>query len=296
MRNATWFLMFAAASAYAAETPQLIPVNALAAAAVVDGDVKEWGSSGWTKVAIQPAVNSADRAKLGLEADDKNVTGSLSMQVKAGVHQDRLYLALRWPDSSQDTEYKGWDWTGVKYTESSKRDDMLALRFGMDGEFDRSMLSGKTYKVDVWLWSAARTNPSGLAEDWVHMVSSKPIDDAAEYEVKGVGMVYIKKIRDAGSPVYRSVRPPKEKGAARVPSFELLPNPSGSVADVAAKATWKAGNWNLELSRKLNTGNPDDVVFRSGAKVQAQLAVFNRGSDENKSISEPLLLDFTAVK
>jgi len=296
MRRASWLLTLAVASACAAETPQVIPVNALAAAPVVDGNPKEWGNSGWSKVAIQPAVSSADRPKMGLEPEDKNVTGSLSLQIKAGVFQDHLYLALRWPDDSEDTDYKGWDWTGVKYTESKKRDDMLALRFGMDGDFDRSMLSGKTYKVDVWLWSAARTNPSGLAEDWMHIMSSKPIEDAAEYEVKGVGIVYIKKIRDTGNPLYRILRPPKEKGVPRAPSFEVLPSPSGSVADVAAKGVWKAGYWNMELSRKLNTGNPDDVIFRLGTKVQGQIAVFNRGSDENKSVSDPLLLDFTALK
>ena len=289
-------LAFGAGAAAAADPPLLIPVVALPEAPTVDGNTSEWGSAGWVKVPIKPSVAAADRAKLGLEPDDKNVTGSLTLQLKVGVFHDRVFMALRWPDDAADVEYKGWEWTGAKYVESNKRDDMIAFRFDMGGDFDRSMLSGKNYKVDLWLWSAARTNPAGLAEDWTHLLSVKPIDDAAEYEVKGVGTVYIKKLRDAGSPIFKALRAPKEKGAARAPSFEIMTNASGSVADVAAKGVWKAGSWNLEFARKMNTGNTDDLAFKSGLKVQGQIAVFNRGADENKSVSEPLLFDFSAVK
>lgn len=283
-------------TAMAAEPPQAIPVMMLAESPTVDGNLSEWGSAGWIKLPIKPSVPAADRVKLGLEAEDKNVTGSLTLQLKAGVFQDRVYLAARWPDDTADLGYKGWDWNGVKYVESGKREDMLAVRFNMDGDFDRSMLSGKTYKVDLWLWSAARTNPAGLAEDWMHLLSTKMIEDAAEYEVTGIGTVYIKKIRDSGNPLFKTLRPPKEKGTAQAPSFEMLANPSGSVADVSAKGAWKAGYWNLEFSRKLNTGNTDDLSLRSGLKVLGQVAVFNRGASENKSISEPLLFDFSGVK
>ena len=205
-------------------------------------------------------------------------------------------MALRWPDDAADVDYKGWDWSGTKYVESNKRDDMIAMRYEMGGDFDRSMLGNKNYKVDLWLWSAARTNPAGLAEDWTHSISIKPIEDAAEYEVKGVGTVYIKKIRDAGNPIFKALRAPKEKAAQQAPSFELLTNASGSLADVRAKGVWKAGHWNLEFARKMNTGNADDIAFKPGLKVLGQVAVFNRGADENKSVSEPLLFDFSAVK
>lgn len=283
------------ATAWAAE-PQVVPVAALAEAPVVDGNQAEWGNAGWIKVAVKPAVPAEERAKYGLESEDRNATGNLTVQLKAGVAGGRFYLAVRWPDDKADTEYKGWQWNGVKYVEGKQREDMFAARFHRDGDYDRSMLSGKTYSVDVWLWSAARTNPAGLAEDWFHLISSKPIDDAAEYEVKGVGTVYIKKNRDAGNPIYRNPRPPKEKGPDRLPTFELTGNASGSVADVAAKGQWRAGEWRLEMARRLDTGNPDDVAFVPGRKILGQIAVFNRGSDEHKSVSEPLLFDFSAIK
>lgn len=280
-----------AAPALAAE-PQVLKVAPLAAAPAVDGDLADWGKDGWVKVAVKPAVDKAERTRLGLEGEDRNYTGSLTVQLKIGVFGGRFYLAARWPDDAADTEHKGWEWSGGRYVEAKKREDMFAVRFHLDGDYDRTMLTAKSYRVDTWLWSAARTNPLGLAEDMQQSISTREIENAAEYSVPGIGTVYIKKQRDAGSPLYKIVRPPREKGAAHLPSIELAANPAGSVADVAAKAVWKAKYWNLELSRALVTGNADDVGFKAGQKLIGQIAVFNRGSEEHKSVSEPLLFSF----
>jgi hypothetical protein len=282
--------------ALAEAPPQVLPVLALPAAATVDGDLKEWGKDGWIKIAIKPALEKSDRAKYGLEGESRNYTGSITVMLKAGSAQGRLFLAVRWPDDSPDADYKGWEWTGTKYAEGKKRDDMFAVRFHLDGDYDRSMLAGKNYRADVWLWSAARTNPGGYAEDMVHVISGKPIENAAEYETVDSGTLYIKKNRDAGNPMYKATRPPKAKEAERLASFELLNGASGSIADVTAKGVWKDGYWNLEFARKLDTGNADDAIFKPGKKILGQIAVFNHSSDEHKSISEPLLFDFSPIK
>lgn len=283
------------ASGQAAD-PLLVPMASLAEAPVVDGNLTEWGTTGWLKIPVKPAVEPHERAALGLDGEDRNATGKLTVQLKATVAQGRLFLAVRWPDDAPDTEHRGWQWAGGKYAEGKQREDMLAVRFHKQGDFDRSMLASKSYSADVWLWSAARTNPAGQAEDWLHLISSKPIEDAAEYDVKGVGTIYIKKNRDAGSPIYRNLRPPKEKGADRLPSFEVVDKATGSVADVAAKGSWRAGEWRLEMSRRLDTGHPDDVVFEPGRRLVGQIAIFNRGSGEHKSVSEPLLFDFSTLR
>lgn len=275
--------------------PQPLPVLALPAAALVDGDLKEWGKEGWIKIPIKPALEKNERAKYGLEGEGRNYTGSIAVMLKIGVAQGRLFMAARWPDDRPDTDYKGWEWSGSKYVEGKKRDDMFAVRFHLDGDYDRSMLSGKNYRADVWLWSASRSNPSGHMEDMMHNISGKPIENAAEYETLDSGTVYIKKSRDAGNPMYKSTRPPKAMEADKLPSFELAAA-SGSVADVAAKGVWKDGYWNIEFARNLDTGNPDDAAFKPGKKLLGQIAVFNHSSDENKSISEPLWFDFSAIK
>jgi hypothetical protein len=237
-----------------------------------------------------------ERPKYGLDpGDDRNVTGSLTVQVKAAVARGRLYLAVKYPDASEDKEYRGWEWNGERYAEAKKLDDLFSVRFHLGGEYDRSMLSGREYQVDVWLWSAARTNPAGVAEDYSHAISTRGIEDAAEYVLPDGRTVYIKKTRDAGTAPYKTLPRPKENRGARLPAFELQ-KPAGSVADVVAKGVWRAGEWQLEFGRALDTGNVDDVVFRPGGKVLGQLAVFNKANAEHKSVSEPLLFDFSAVK
>ena len=283
-------------SALAETAPQVLAVLALPGAVLLDGNLKEWGGDGWIKVPLKPSLDKSERAKYGLEAESQNHTGAITVLLKAGVAQGRFFLAARWPDDNPDTDYKGWEWNGSKYAEGKKRDDMFAVRFHLDGDYDRSMLSGKNYRADVWLWSAGRTNPSGYAEDMMHVISGKLIENAAEYETVDSGTVYIKKSRDAGNPLYKPTRAPKAKQADQLASFEALANASGSVADVAAKAVWKDGYWNIEFGRKLDTGNPDDAVFKAGKKLLGQIAVFNHSSDEHKSISEALWFDFSAVK
>lgn len=278
------------------KAPQTVSVIALDKAPVLDGKVADWPKNGWVKIKVTPAVPKDEREKYGLDPEDRNVTGDLTLDLLAGVVGDRIYLAARWPDDSEDVEFKGWRWLGSRYVEGKKREDNFAVRFHLADDYDRSMLSEKTYAVDLWFWSAARTNPLGLAEDWTHHFTTQMVDNAAEYEVKGVGTVYIRKVRDDGEPIYKMIPRPRRKVEAQMPSFELNNKPSGSVADVQAKGRWEKKYWALEFSRKLNTGHPDDVVFRPGVKVLGQVAVFNRGAEENKSVSEPLLFDFSAIR
>jgi hypothetical protein len=279
-----------------AAPPQVIAVANLASAPKVDGDLAEWGGTGWQQIPIKPAVDKADRAKYGLDPnEDRNATGSITVQFKAGVAQGRLYIALRYPDDREDREYRGWEWRNDRYVEAKRFDDMASVRFHMGGDYDRTMLSTKEYQVDVWLWSAGRSDRSGVADDFQHSISTRPIEDAAEYSLPGGETVYIKKVRDAGTPSTKAIPRPKEYKGERLPSVEIQ-KPAGSAADVAARGVWRAGFWHLEFARAMNTGNSDDLGFKPGQKVTAQIAVFNRASAENKSVSEPLVLDFSAVK
>lgn len=279
-----------------ADPPQVVPVQNLASAPKVDGELGDWAGGTWIKVPVAPALLRDERAKFGLEpTGERNITGKLEVELKAGVAGGRLFIAVRYPDDVADTQYKDWAWRGDKYVRENQLDDMFAVRFHLDGDYDRTMLSTKEYKVDVWLWSAARSNPSGFAEDMRHLITTKIQDSAAEYQIKDGPVVYIVKSRDEGAGPYDVVPRPRENKGDKVVSF-VQTTPGGSGADVAAKGVWKAGHWSVEFSRLLNTTRGDDVVFRPGSRLQGQIAVFNRSTAENKSISEPLLFDFSAVK
>lgn len=289
-------LLALSCAAWAQQSPLLIPVPNLGSAPRVDGELAEWGSAGWIRVPVAPALEKADRTRYGLDPnDDRNQTGSLTVQLKAGVFGNRLFVALKYPDSTEDIVSRPWEWRNEKYVEGKQREDMFALRFHTNGDFDRSMLSSKEYRADVWLWSAARTNPSGLAEDMTHLVTTRMIEDAAEYEPTDKKTIYIKKSRDTGNAPYRVLPRPKENKGDKLPSFETSTG-SGSAIDVAARGRWKAGHWHLEFARALNTGNVDDAAFKPGQKILGQIAVFNQGYAEHKSVSELLLFDFSAIK
>lgn len=286
-------LALAPSRAGAADAPPMpLKVTVLSAAPKVDGELAEWGSDGWTAVPVKPALERKERGRYGLEeSDDHNQTGSLTVQLKAGVHGSRLYLAVRWPDANEDKDDKGWEWRGTKYAPGRKRDDQFAVRFHLSGDFDRTMLGSREYRADVWLWSAARTNATGFAEDLHHAFTTKPTENAAEYSLPDGRTVYIRRLKDAGTPPYRALQPPRENQGEKLPAIELQ-KAAGSAGDVAAKGVWKAGFWSVEFARALNTGNADDVVFKPGQKLLGQIAVFNRGWDEHKSASEPILFEF----
>lgn len=292
----TLALAGAAAPSIALAAPQVIPVTVADKPAAVDGNLAEWSKAGWQKVTVKPALDKTERSKYGLlPEDDRNQTGTLTVEVKAVVAGDRFFLAVRYPDKAADTEHRSWSWRGERYFEGREREDMFAVRFHLAGDFDRTMLSDKDYTVDVWLWSAARTNPTGVAEDQSHHMTTRLQDSAAEYALPSGKTVYITKRRDAGEAPYRMLPRPKAKKGDSEPSFQLG-TPSGSAADVAAKGVWKGGHWNLEFARAMSTGNKDDTAFAPGQKVLGQIAVFNQGHSEHKSVSDPLLFDFSAVK
>ncbi len=73
-----------------------------------------------------------------------------------------------------------------------------------------------------------------------------------------------------------------------MPKYILAENPTGSVTDVAAKGVWGDGGWTLELSRKLDTGNADDVAFARGGAVKGGIAAFNRSGDDDHNVSATL--------
>ncbi len=257
---------------------QRIDVARLAFAPGIDGDLREWQALEPYRIAVAPAV----------EDDERNRTGAIEVELWVGRSETEIFVAARWPDSRADTDFRPWQWRGGKYRRSKQRDDMFALRFALSGEYNRSMIADADYVVDVWAWSAGRSNRVGSATDYRHRISLSMIENAPEYETESGKTVYIDRIVDAGETGYRTVKPGKSKTQSRVPSLEFSAA-TGSAADVAAAGSWRDGRWALELRRALDTGHDDDVRFFPGQEIRGQIAVFNRVGGQHKSVSEPLL-------
>lgn len=248
-----------------------------------DGELNEWQALEPVLITVRPAI----------ENDKENSTGTIEVKLWIGVRDGVIHVAAQWPDDASNTDFRPWVWRGKKYKRSKTRDDMFALRFALAGEYNRSMIADANYTVDVWVWSAGRSNLAGNASDHKHTISLKMKEDVADYQTESGKTVYIDRDKDEGNIGFATQKPGKTKTAARLPSIEISSDASGSVADVTARGRWKDGVWRLEMQRLLDTGHDDDVRLFAGQEILGQIAVFNKSGGQHKSVSEPLLFRFS---
>lgn len=94
--------------------------------------------------------------------------GSISeVSLKALYTDKEIFLAVRWPDSTKDSEHHPWAWDAdlQSYKEGSQVEDSVMLSFEAGCEWTPSLLSGYVYDFDGWHWLAARSDPLGQALD-----------------------------------------------------------------------------------------------------------------------------------
>ncbi|WP_210395517.1 ethylbenzene dehydrogenase-related protein [Motiliproteus sediminis] len=292
-KHARYGVMVAAlglASSAVAEmaAPRDLVVQKMTTAPVIDGNLSEWGSA-WELIPVDEAI----------EGDNKNRLGKVDVELQVAVAGDEIFVAARWPDKSESRAYKPWSWKKARkrYSRGKDRDDMFALRFDMGGDFRTCMIEKANYDVDVWLWSAGRSDQVNYATDGWHRISFELQMDAAEYEMDDGTVIYIKKQSDEGQAGFENNKPKrKEFEGDELPGVELVGEPRGSIGDVAAKGVWKDGYWHLEMKRKLDTGHSDDVSLAGIDSIRSQIGVFDQGFAEHKSVSGELRLDFTQAR
>jgi hypothetical protein len=153
-------------------------------------------------------------------------------------------------------------------------------------------------KVDVWEWKSARTNPSGWIDDKWMGPSGRDGDDkvAGGIEENKQTLDFVDDPEDHDDvPLYwepnaqgddaKSITQSeidsgeakeiteafsngslKDEDGTTIPSNTVIPfyyqsKPAGSRGDISAAGAWVDGKWTLEFSRKLNTGESDDIQF-----------------------------------
>jgi hypothetical protein len=158
------------------------------------------------------------------------------------------------------------------YISGPQREDLLVLVWNMeDHAVDLNMYSDDNYRADVWYWRAAGTDLSGYADDGMCIVSSDEVKpqtrdinisriECSRGKGKSGKKRYFLWTADAGDAPYTQKRHPREYQGEDIDVFGPSV-PSGSRADIKAKGVWKDGYWTVELSRRLQTGYPDDVQF-----------------------------------
>ena len=261
-----------------------VMVKRLARPPVIDGDAADWAEVPDTVIKVSPAQDD----------DPLNHLGSVSVLLKAGHYRGAIYLMVRWPDPDENRTHNTWIWdkAGKRYVAGQDKEDGVAFKFDMGGDFDYCMLTDKEYRTDVWTWRAARTDPARLAEDGMHMFSRRPIPRAgAKRVLNGPGEIWIRRTTDTGSRIY-TITFPLDYAGDQLPRYTIQPDPFGSSADVKAKGKWADGFWTLELMRKLDTRHGDDVKFDLTKPVKGAIAVFDNAEAYHHSTSGTITFHF----
>lgn len=254
---------------------QTIDIIQLSSPPAIDGNADDWQAYQAVDIPLEGVL------------DIKNVS------VKSGIAGDEVFFIFQWKDSTHDSDHKPylWDAAKEKYSTGDQSEDRFSINFDMEGDFTHDWLSGNSFKADMWHWKAARSNPIGLAQDKLTIITTEPSKKAYTTTAKNGQTIYILRPSDAGDELYKTARyATKEKD--RMPKYILNGDAKGSIADVKAKGVWDNGLWTLELKRKLNTGNPDDRVFTKGNRVLAAIAVFDHSGDAVHNISKTLTFQF----
>jgi hypothetical protein len=202
----------------------------------------------------------------------------------------RVWVLVRWPDRSRNDVHRPWVWSQEMkaYVAGSEIEDAVSLGFAREGRIGECMLAGGESMSDLWTWRAGRTDPSGFAEDGSLTMSYRRLAGARSYQARNGRTVWIKEEPDSGSRPYQAQTVEAYLGD-RVPGH-VERTPTGSVADVAARGSWKDGFWSVEFSRRLSTGDPSDVTLAAGRESFLSVAVFDGRESLDHSTSKEILL------
>lgn len=177
------------------------------------------------------------------------------------VHTDEeIFLLVSFPDETENRRHKTlmWSESESRYKVGPRREDTVVLKWNMESEIvDLSLSADIPYKADVWYWKAFRTDHHGYADDKYHVYTNEPLRKSKKLLSKTGRRFYLRRKGDDGLAAYRTRIYANNEGK-EVSGYELT-TPAGSRADVAAKGEWKDGVWNVEFSRRMVTGNPDDI-------------------------------------
>ena len=252
-----------------------------------------------------------------------------NVSTQAVYTDNEVYFLFKWKDATQSVTKGAWQFDGQKWSHLKGDEDRIALLFeinrinnfatkgcavtchGPTGapvkDFKFSTATAAE-KGDLWHWKAARSAPYHHADDsWVTVAGDKTgrKDDA------GGGGDKRNETDDKSKPRYMQdpSKKPSVPGvllaeesvevtdyavfkAGTVITYRLPQKPSGSRADIKAESRYADGGWTVMLSRKLETGNDDDVAFNTKKKYSFAMALFDDSSDADSYDSEALTLEF----
>lgn len=217
------------------------------------------------------------------------------VDIRAFYTTDELFMRLEWQDPTADSAMNQWTFDGYDWTSQATFEDGFGLLWDSRDSFSRFTcshachisdfgVSGDNFHasnmmklarpettLDLWNWKAGRTGRLGFADD-------RLIDEAGMHgDVPGElfrpnslffsNNLMTPPFSDEDSPLLDysgdAIDSTFRVAGSTAPGY-LTDRPVGSRSDVAAYSRHEQGRWIVVLRRRLNTGDPKDVVFLPG--------------------------------
>jgi hypothetical protein len=241
---------------------------------------------------------------------------------------NEVFFLFKWKDATKSTTKGAWQFDGDRWTHLKGDEDRISLLFeinrinnfatkgcavtchgpaGAPAKDFKFATATAAEKGDLWHWKAARSDPYLYADDgWL----TKAEDKTGRKDDTGGGGETRNETADKSKPRY--MQDPSKKAsvpgvlmteesveitdyskfkANDVITYRLPKKPSGSRGDIKAESRYADGGWTVMLSRKLETGNDDDVAFNTKKKYSFAMALFDDSSDSDSYDSEALTLE-----
>lgn len=310
------FSIFTIHSAGAADDREL--VSAGVKAAPQNSSSSEWGKAKEANILLTGAGTFEGK--------------KIAIKVKSVHTNDMVFFLFDWPDTEKSMGKKEWSLQSGNWKPKKADEDRLGVLFEInrinkfatkgcavlchnesknEKEWYFATSSSKE-KGDLWHWKAVRSNPVGFTEDTFVTTNPSEQPEAGRKRDAGKGKAKSNKTKDKTKPAYMQdpAKPASAPGSllfteavkiesydgfadgTTIPGYMVDPNWTGSFADLKTNGVWHDGRWTVFMSRKLNTGNDDDLAFNTRKKYPFAIAVFNNSHEHHSLNSEPLKLQF----
>ncbi len=195
----------------------------------------------------------------------RDPVAGIDITLKAAHNGEKIFLLATFADETENREHRTLTWDAAigAYINGPEREDVLVLKWSMVSyPVGLTLRETVPYQADIWFWKAMRTDPSGYADDKMHLYRGDKMKDAIMLVSRDGTVFYLSRPGDSGDAAYHTTLYTAFKGE-RVPKYAQQ-QPGGSRADIRAKGVWRDAAWTIEFARALDTGHADDVRFTVG--------------------------------
>jgi hypothetical protein len=180
------------------------------------------------------------------------------VKLRCAVHEDTIYFRVDFFVNKTQRLHRPWhkNKKSQQFEPRNLHEDSISLRFEMPSAIPREVRN-----IDTWYWGANRTSGTH-ADDLSQVFSKTEIFRSSSSGTQGA-RCFTRTMGDTGKASWKLNLDQNIMHMNR--SRYLNTTPSGSRADILTETYFKDGWWSITFARRMNTGNPDDLLFEHGS-------------------------------